>query len=502
MLLSKLLNDAFLDCDIYGSDISIEGITASSLKVKKNYLYIAIEGLHTDGHKFVCDAAEQGAVAAVVSRKAIRDGKVCSGCHRITMVAVDDCRDAMAKIFASFYGNPQNKMKFIGVTGTNGKTSVCRMIYEILCRSGKKCGIIGTVGSFIGSEKLEVRPLDENANMTTPDPEELYRILYIMQNAGAEYVVMEVTSHSLALSKVSPIKFDVGVFTNLTEDHLDFHSDMEDYFVTKEKLFSLCSRAVINCDDKYGRRLAEKLEIPVFTCSADGRISDFLATDIHYKNQNGIEYKLSSPRLRLRLRSPLAGRFNVMNTMQAAVSAFCAGIPAHEIKETIANFGGIEGRLEKLKINGRAEFSVYLDYAHTPDALENLLSTARSFSNQGQRLVLVFGCGGDRDKQKRAIMGKIAASMADFVIVTSDNSRSEKPSDIIRDIVSGIKDEGIFTVIEDRREAIEFALKNARRQDIIILAGKGHEEYEIDANGRKPFSEKEIVRSFVERYYS
>jgi UDP-N-acetylmuramyl-tripeptide synthetase len=279
---------------------------------------------------------------------------------------------------------------------------------------------------------------------------------------------------------------------------------MESYFAANRSLFSKCRSAIINCDDRYGRRLAEDIRVPRRLCSAEGRETDSFAEDIHLRGERGLEYKLVSRDLRLRVRSPLAGGFNVMNTMQAALVAHELGASATDVKDALVHFGGISGRLERLKPTPGCEFSVFIDYAHTPDALENLLRTARGFSGEGQRIVLLFGCGGDRDRAKRPLMGRIAASMADYVIITSDNSRSEKPGEIIFEIISGIECESraTYTVIENRRDAIEHAIRGARRGDIILLAGKGHEEYEIDATGKKPFSERALVDEFSRRYYS
>ena len=437
------------------------------------------------------------------SRIAVEEGRVNPEGHRTPFLICDDTRVAAAHLFAAWYDNPQKRMKMIGVTGTNGKTSVSRLIYEILNKADLPCGIVGTTGCRTNKRELGIRKRDENANMTTPDPEELYAILSEMVKDGCEYAVMEVTSHSLTFSRVAPIVFDTAIFTNLTEDHLDLHGDMNSYFSAKAKLFKQSRRAIINYDDRYGRLLADNIKIPTTLCSAEGRDADRSAEDIHLLGDRGIEYKLTSRDLRLRVRSPLSGSFNVMNTMQAAVATYMLGAPVADIKETLAHFGGIGGRLERLKLGAAVDFSVYIDYAHTPDALENLLRTARGFLREGQRLVLLFGCGGDRDRQKRPIMGKIATSMADHVIITSDNSRSEEPLDIIRDILSGIGGEygASFTVIESRSNAIEYAVKNARRGDVIILAGKGHEEYEIDRDGKKPFSERNLVKKFVEKYY-
>ena len=439
-----------------------------------------------------------------VSEKAIDDGRVDPCKLSIPILVFGDTRRAAAWLYSAWYGHPEKKMKIVGVTGTNGKTSVSRLIYEILNAADMPCGLIGTIGSKIKKGEIGTCPQDPNANMTTPDPEELYRILSRMEEEGCKYAVMEVTSHALSLSKVAPIEFALSVFTNLSEDHLDFHGDMNSYFIAKAKLFEQSRMAVINYDDYYGRILADKIKIPYSACSAEGREVDRAAEDLHFFGERGIEYKLTSRDLRLRIRSPLAGSFNVMNTMQAAVAAYILGASGSAIQDTLRHFSGIEGRLERLKLGERLDFSVFIDYAHTPDALENLFRAARSFAKCEDRIVLLFGCGGDREKQKRPLMGKIAVSMADHVVITSDNSRSEEPSEIIRDILSGIGDcfGGTYTVIEDRREAIEYVIKNARRGDVILLAGKGHEEYEIDRFGKRAFSERALVQEFVKKYHT
>lgn len=276
MLLSQLLSHAGIEVALREKNTVIENIVPDSTRVRKNDLYIAIEGIHTDGHKYIGEAIRAGAAAVVVSKKAIEDGRVDPDECSVPTVAVDDCREAMAWLYAAFYGDPQRKMKFIGVTGTNGKTSVCRILYEIMTRTGKKCGLIGTTGNFCCAREINIRASSELANMTTPDPEELYKILDVMQRSGVEYIIMEVTSHSLTLRKVAPIYFEIGIFTNLSEDHLDFHGDMEHYFRAKKMLFSSCRQAIINCDDKYGKRLAGSLGIPTYTCSCEDNTVDFI----------------------------------------------------------------------------------------------------------------------------------------------------------------------------------------------------------------------------------
>lgn len=515
MLLSSLLQNSGLEyrslCKHY-ANTEISEIFCDSRCVVRNGLYVALEGLHTDSHAYLHEAISHGACAAVVSRGATADGRVDVSGVNIPIIEVQDCREALSRLYAAYYGNPQREMTFVGVTGTNGKTTVCRMIFEILSRSGRVCGLIGTSGNYVSDpalskegkpffEELSVKPRSPFANMTTPDPPELYKILAEMRSRGVGCVIMEVTSHSLALSKVAPIDFEVGVFTNLTEDHLDFHRDMEDYFSAKKILFGRCRHSVVNIDDAYGRRLKSELVESCISCSAQSRDAYYNACDVRTGGDGGVEYKLVSGKMRVRIRSKIPGMMTVMNTMQSAAVCALLGVSGREIKDSIAYLGGIKGRLERLKLDERVDFSVYIDYAHTPDALENLLRTARMIARRGSRVVLLFGCGGDRERQKRPIMGRIASGMADFFVITSDNSRSEKSSDIIGEIISGVTDEAHYTVIEDREEAIEYLIKNARCGDIILLAGKGHEEYQIDADGRRPFSEREIVCRCVTKYY-
>lgn len=492
-------------------DVEISGICPDSRRIKAGELFIALEGERFDGSRFLDKAVEAGAAAALVSENALRERSIDPEKYKIPLIISSDTRADMAWLFSAFYGHPQNKMKMIAVTGTNGKTSVSTLIHAILARSGKKCGLIGTLGCISPSGRLDIRAADENANMTTPDPEELYKILDVMQKEGAEYVVMEVSSHALYFEKTKPIVFEVGVFTNLTPDHLDFHLNMENYFQAKQSLFDSCLNAVINYDDYYGRILAENIKNgnkyiklraeKLFLCTAEGRDCPYFAEGIHLDGA-GIEYKLTGADMRVRIRSPLAGEYNVRNTMQSAIVCKILGVSLKEIKDILATFSGIGGRLEKMKLAGSVDFSVYIDYAHTPDALENLIRCVRGFSGE-RRIVLLFGCGGERDKQKRPLMGHIATEMADKVIITSDNCRSEDRENIISDILSGIGQgaRASYTVISDREDAIDYAVKNARSGDVILLAGKGHESYLIDETGKRYFSEKDAVLRAVEKYF-
>ncbi len=474
-------------------NIEIRNITSSSRDVKEGDMFVCIAGLHADGHNFIQDVRLRGAAIIVADKSREKDIR----CDT-PILFVDDTRVALSRLVASFYANPQKNLKIIGITGTNGKTTTARMLYEILKKYGLRCGLIGTTGCIAPSGRLDIRSSDECANMTTPDPSELYKILSVMHSDKAEYVIMEVSSHSLIQGRVDPIEFEIAIFTNLTRDHLDFHGDMESYFLAKRKLFYKCKKAIINIDDMYGRRLSDSLSSPI-KCSAEGRESQYMATEIKYRGESGVEYKLSSRLSNLRVRTSIPGRFTVYNSLLAIASATEIGVPSSIIRYAMMSLAGSDGRIERVDI-GDAPFSVFIDYAHTPDALENLLRCAISFKKKRNRIVLLFGCGGDRDKEKRKIMGSIASSLADFVIITSDNPRSEDREKIIFDIMLGVDKESRYAVIPDRAEAIKYAIDNARAGDIILLAGKGHEKYEISGGQKIYFNEREIVqKAYIQR---
>lgn len=496
MTLGQLCENSGLLCPHSYEKIEIKGISSDSRRVGKGYVYICIRGLSVDGHDFIGEALQRGAVCVICED----DGCVDAINGGVAVIRLENTRRAMAYLYAAWNNNIHKSLKIIGVTGTNGKTTVSRMLYEILLRSGRSAGLIGTTGTLVGDSPLDIRSHNTLACLTTPDPEELYKIFAVMAERGVEYVVMEVSSHSLWYDKVAPIGFEMGVFTNLTPEHLDLHGDMESYFEAKSRLFDMSRRAVINCDDRYGRRLYERHKRKSIACSTKGREGCVLATDISLCGTGGIEYKLVHPCLRLRIECSIPGEFTVMNSLEAAVCAFELGVSGSDIKAALKGIAGISGRLERVILPTESEFSVFIDYAHTPDALENLLRTARGFKRRGQRIVLLFGCGGDRDRSKRAQMGRIASAMADVVILTSDNSRSERTADIIAEILLGIDKESCFTVIEDRRHAIEYTISHARRGDIILLAGKGHENYEIVGEEKRYFCERELVLEFVKKH--
>ena len=492
MNLHELCREAGLPVSDDIADPPVFGIKTDSEKVEAGDLFLCIRGLTVDGHKYIKDAIARGAVAVAV------DGQFeIGGDTTIPIIPVGDTRHAAAMLYDAWYGHPSQKLKIVAVTGTNGKTTVTHMLRAIFEAAMYKCGLIGTVSCYSAGRKLDIRSDNPLANMTTPDPEELYRMLAIMADDGVEYVFMEATSHALALRKLDAVLFEAAIFTNLTPEHLDFHGDMETYFSAKTKLFSMCKRAIINVDDAYGDRLAQTAPCSVYTCGFRGN-TDFRAEQEVDLGVDGSSFVLNSRNLRFSLRVTLPGRFNVLNALEAASCASLFGVSPSVIQAAIGSLCGVNGRMERVRIGALSDFSVFIDYAHTPDALTNLLTVAAGLKKQGQRVVLVFGCGGDRDKTKRPVMGRIASELSDFCVITSDNSRSENPRDIINDIVKDMRKD-CYTIVEDRAQAIEYVIQEARRGDIILLAGKGHEEYEIDRSGKHPFCEREIVRQAVLR---
>ncbi len=513
--LATLCSEAGLTPPPLTARVDILGVTSDSRQVSQGYLFVAIQGFHIDGTRYIPEAIARGAVAVVAPSKT----SVPSG---IIHIPHEDPRMALAYLCDAWYGHPAEGLTLVGVTGTNGKTSVSAMLAHILRCAGIPVGIIGTVGVLgLSGQPLGIRSHNETANMTTPDPEELYAILAAMAEEGKGYkerpvVVMEVTSHALLLNKTAPLTFHHAVFTNLTPEHLDMHGTMEDYYAAKRRLFTSCRTAVVNADDPYGERLitdpvttADTWYIchtsPMYQCvdthHAGRCCNRVYAGQIKLMGAAGIEYRLMSPHVRLRVSCPIPGCFTVVNSMEAAVTAISLGVSPINVKEALQSFAGVPGRMERVPLGDHLGFSVFLDYAHTPDALENLLTTAKRFRRYGERIVLLFGCGGDRDPSKRPLMAAVASRTADAVIVTSDNSRSEDPLAIIKDILEGMDPTCDHVVIPDRREAIRHAVRYARRGDIILLAGKGHETYEIDKNGRHPFSERALVIEAAELYH-
>lgn len=510
-LLSDISIETLLDKDasnISLDELEITDICSDSRRVKPGSLFVCLNGKKEDGHNYIANAICRGAICILAESGAVFDRSPFKSKNAPLLLFSKDTRMALSQLYDTWFAHPAKGMKLVAVTGTNGKTSVTHMLRAIFSAALYKTGIIGTVACYSGERLVSLVPENKNSNMTTPDPKELFEMLSIMRDDGVDIVFIEASSHALALQKLCPLHFDLAVFTNLTPDHLDFHGTMENYLHAKEKLFSMTEIAVINGDDEYGEKIVKAAEQggcrDIRVCSIDEAYrGDYSALSVRYLGTEGVEYVLSSVCSVFKIRSPIPGKFTVMNTLQAAAAALLLGVDCRIIRDALMNMKGIEGRFQRIKLCAEANFSVFVDYAHTPDALENLLMTARSFRKAGQRIVLLFGCGGDRDKSKRSVMGRIASRLADFVIVTSDNSRSEEPAEIISDIIAGFDFSARASVITiiNREEAIEYAVENAFEGDIILLAGKGHEEYELDKNGKRPFSEKRIAVAAAEKFY-
>lgn len=490
MKLKLLCNAAGIACPDEWAEKEIANICTDSREELVGTMFVCIRGTQFDSHTCIDEVTKKGAVCVLTDRAhRIEDPK-----GEIAYLQCQDPRAALAHMWNAWYGDPCQKLKIIGVTGTNGKTSVAHMLRTVLRASWHSCGIIGTVGCE--SEKGSIKSQNEAtlANLTTPDPRDLYRILAQMCEEGTEYVVMEVSSHALALGKLAPITFEAAIFTNLTPEHLDFHKTMEAYAAAKASLFRQTKLGICNADSSYCAQMLANATCRRVTCTTQGKAADYNAEQIELYEQNGVAYRLSSKSTRLRICCPIPGSFTVMNSMQAAICALELGCSPAAIKTALATMGGVKGRMERVRLGLEADFSVLIDYAHTPDALEKLLTTARDLVSKNGRTVVLFGCGGDRDRTKRAVMGEIAARLADQVIITSDNARGEDPIKIICQIASGIPQNKAYTVIPDRAEAIRYAIQNAKAGDLILLAGKGHEEYEIVGGERRPFSEGWLVK--------
>lgn len=486
MKLSRLFEKAKLDYPSELGDIEITEIITDSRKVCQGCLFLCIKGEHYDGHDYIGEAINAG--AKVIVAENVRD--VGEG-GAAAIICVENTRRAASLLYNSWYGVNDGDMKIIGVTGTNGKTSVTNILKKIFEADGKRCGLIGTLGCFFGEERI-ASDSDSMANMTTPDPRELFSALSEMKERGAEYVFIEVSSHALALSKVDSISFEAAAFTNLTRDHLDFHLTVENYLESKARLFSLCKRAIINIDDKNAEYIKNSAGCKeIYTVSAE-KEADYYAKEIVFYS-DGVKYRFVCNGGEVPISTRLSGSFALFNTLMAAATADACGISHKAICDGLSDLSVIDGRMERVELEA-SDLTFIIDYAHTPDALEKLLLIVRELRRDDERIVLLFGCGGDRDRGKRKEMAQIASRLSDFIIVTSDNSRSEPQERIIRDILWGIDKEKEFVTVKDRRRAIEYAVFNSRPRDIIILAGKGHERYEIDATGKHPFDERKIIK--------
>ena len=479
MKLKELLADIKVLKATADMELEIADVAYDSRKVQPGGMFVAVTGFATDGNRFIPMAMEKGAAVIVTAKEPEQE---------VPYILVESDRLALAYIGRNFYGNPAESVKMIGVTGTNGKTSSTLLLKHILeVVKGAKVGLMGTMENIIGDEHIP-------ADRTTPESFELQALLARMRDAGCTHVIMEVSSHAIALDRVAGITYDVASFTNLTEDHLDFHKTMENYCDTKAILFQRCRKAVGNLDDSWYDRLCGNACCPVLTVSAKGS-ADLYAQDLELLS-DGVSFTAVSGGEKVAVKLPIPGKFTVYNALNVLGMAMQLDVSLADAAAALRTAEGVKGRVEVVPTPGK-DYTILIDYAHTPDGLENVLSSGKGFCKG--RLIAVFGCGGDRDPIKRPIMGKIGTDIADFSIITSDNPRTEDPAKIIEDIVKGIDThKNNYEIIENRPAAIRHAMDIAQKNDIIILAGKGHETYQ-EINGVKHhLDEREVVAAYLE----
>jgi UDP-N-acetylmuramoyl-L-alanyl-D-glutamate--2,6-diaminopimelate ligase len=486
MQLKTLLSATAVRQVIGTLDRAVENIAYDSRRVQRNGMFVALRGEKSDGHEFIGQAIEKGASVIVAEREEQNP--------RATCLVVENTRTALADFAATFYGYPERKLKLAAVTGTNGKTTTTFLVKHICENAGLRCGLIGTVRYEIGERVLP-------AIRTTPESLDLQELLAQIVNAGGKAAAMEVSSHALAQDRTRGLEWNVAVFTNLTQDHLDFHGTMKSYFEAKMKLFTgLGSQkkkrkptAIVNIDDRYGEQLLQKIDkrIPVITYGM-GMRAEFRASNYRVES-SGTSYQLDARGKSYLVRVPLIGRFNVANSVAALAAANALGINLRDAVFSLGKSPQVPGRLEL--VPARRQFQVFVDYAHTPDALGNVLKTLREL--EPHRLIAVFGCGGNRDRQKRPLMAEIVDRHADYAIITSDNPRKENPDTIITEIEKGFRSTH-FEKIVDRTEAINRAIELAQPRDIVLIAGKGHENYQEFADHTIPFDDIQVARHAIE----
>ncbi len=482
MILKSLLKGLDYEVIKGNEESKVQNIRYDNRKIEQGDAFVCVKGFKVDGHSFIGDAIKKGARVLIVQEEV-------SVQEDITIIKVKDTRKALAVMSSNYFGNPKDKLKIIGITGTNGKTTSAFIIKSILEKAGFMTGLIGTIANYIGNKKVD-------AVRTTPESYELHELFKNMVDAGVEYCVMEVSSHSLELDRVYGIQFEEGIFTNLTRDHLDFHKTFENYYNAKFKLFERSNHSIINLDDPYGANIVKDIEergvkTKVSTFSIE-KESDFKAFEIK-SHSNGSEFKVNLEGIE-EFSINIPGEYNIYNSLGCIICAYNLNIPMNKIKEGLSDVV-IPGRCELVAKEKNLPYSIIIDYAHTPDGLGNILSTVKAFTKN--RMISVFGCGGDRDKVKRPQMGRIGCELSDIAIITSDNPRSEEPMDIINDIVKPLNYDN-FIIEVNRKEAIRKAMNMALEGDVIVIAGKGHETYQILKDETIHFDEREVVYDILE----
>lgn len=493
MRLGELL-DSLGDVTVRNSlDPEVTGLTDDSRLVRPGWLFVAVKGTQSDGHRYLAQAVRSGAAAVVIEAGRVPAESLAA--FKVPVIEIGNTRRALGVLASRFQGNPTHRLNMVGVTGTNGKTTTTYLCKAILEAAGAKVGLIGTVAYLVGDERI-------TATHTTPGALELQALFRKMADIGVETVVMEVSSHALALDRIAGCAFGTAVFTNLTHDHLDFHADMEDYFRAKLRLFEgldPSARAIVNLDDSYGERIVAALPNTQAWTYAIDRQADLRAESVQV-SLAGVRFTARTPAGTVSLQSPLVGRHNVYNILAAVGVGLRQGIALPAIATGIARLANVPGRFERVEA-GRP-FTVVVDYAHTEDALFRLLTTAQAVKTG--RVITVFGCGGDRDRGKRPKMGRVAALYSDMVVVTSDNPRTEDPAAIIREVERGVREGmrerggGGYVVYADRRAAIGEAVRMARPGDLVLIAGKGHEDYQVIGQTKHPFDDRIVARAAIE----
>ncbi len=494
--LGALVNEAGGSAELALGDASAEitSVEYDSRKVKSGSLFVAISGFSADGHAYAADAVKSGAAAVLVSRE--RAGEF-SGLKekKTALLFSDNCRAALSKLSAAFYGRPTASVPVIGVTGTNGKTSVTYMLESVFREQGYSPGVIGTVNYRWRNNEIQ-------ASNTTPESRDMQELFVRMIEGGSDMIIMEVSSHALKLSRADDIDFDAAIFTNLTRDHLDLHGTFKDYFESKKILFRLLEEstknkkcAVVNIDDEYGRQIFEdNSRYGYETAGISAKNSaDYRVRPGSVRNSiDGVAYTVECAAGSFEIRLDVTGGFQVYNSLCAFAASHRLGIPTEKIQKGLSNLKNIPGRFDRIK--SKLGFYVIVDYAHTDDALLNILRSARDL--KPERIITIFGCGGNRDRTKRPLMGKAAAENSDWAIVTSDNPRNERPEDIISDIVKGISSKN-YEIQPDRKKAIKKGIEMAKKRDLIVIAGKGHEDYQIIGNKKIHFDDRELAGAFI-----
>ncbi|MBE9116843.1 UDP-N-acetylmuramoyl-L-alanyl-D-glutamate--2,6-diaminopimelate ligase [Lusitaniella coriacea LEGE 07157] len=470
-------------------EMEVKGISTNSHACQPGDVFVGMPGTRVDGGEFWQSALDAGAIAAIISPQAAQKYPLTA---ETCVVCAKDMIQACASVATTFYDSPAQKMTTIGVTGTNGKTTTTHLIEFLLSQSQHLTALFGTLYA-------RWQGFEQTATHTTPFAVQLQEQLAEALEAGSQYAVMEVSSHALAQGRVLGCPFDVSVFTNLTQDHLDYHETMEEYFLAKALLFRdsyLKGKAIINQDDAYGRRLIESLSPEqVWSYSVSDKSADLWTSGLRYE-PNGVSGMLHTPAGSVKFRSPLVGQFNIANLLAAVGTALHLGLSLEKIAESLPSFVGVPGRMERVQVSPEQDISAIVDYAHTPDSLENLLNASRPFIQS--QMICVFGCGGDRDRAKRPLMGKIAAELADVVVVTSDNPRTEDPERILKDVLEGIPNSVQPIVLSDRATAIRTAIANAKPGDGVLIAGKGHEDYQILGTEKIHFDDREQAKEALQ----